>query len=313
MLSAAPKILLLCALLLGGSSFVSPTFARGELSRKQARRLIAGMAGFALPVGAVRVTAMRSVDASTAEATAEIAMVFRFERNQNNQWRVAEFRSAPNQWQSIELLANSLKVTPGVGNCDQAELARKAEIDPSNRRARCLLAELLGVQLPSDAVRIKEIGSPVLPLGSKASVVIDSLIGAEFRFSKNPGESWRVAGVRTGSRAWLDPETVLNALNSEKAREARAELQEIASALEDFRNRRGSYVEARSQRVLLDFLSPRYLSRVIRLDPWHRPYFYEGTRDQFTLRSAGPDGKENTGDDIVVSKAARSAAIRPHS
>jgi hypothetical protein len=40
---------------------------------------------------------------------------------------------------------------------------------------------------------------------------------------------------------------------------------------------------------------------VIRLDPWNRPYEYEGVQDRFSLRSLGADGKPRTGDDITVS------------
>jgi hypothetical protein len=53
--------------------------------------------------------------------------------------------------------------------------------------------------------------------------------------------------------------------------------------------------------VLIDHLSPHYLARVIRVDPWHRPYQYDGQQDRYSLRSFGPDGKPNTPDDIVVS------------
>jgi hypothetical protein len=53
--------------------------------------------------------------------------------------------------------------------------------------------------------------------------------------------------------------------------------------------------------VLIDHLSPKYLIRVIRVDPWHRPYQYDGQQDHYSLRSLGPDGKPNTPDDIVVS------------
>jgi len=51
--------------------------------------------------------------------------------------------------------------------------------------------------------------------------------------------------------------------------------------------------------VLIDHLSPHYLERVIRLDPWNRPYQYQGERDHFSLRSNGPDGKSGTGDDVL--------------
>jgi len=35
-------------------------------------------------------------------------------------------------------------------------------------------------------------------------------------------------------------------------------------------------------------------------DPWHQPYKYNGQRDHFTLRSSGPDRKDNTADDIII-------------
>jgi hypothetical protein len=55
--------------------------------------------------------------------------------------------------------------------------------------------------------------------------------------------------------------------------------------------------------VAVDYLSPKYLAQIIRLDPWHEPYLYEGERDRFTLRSKGADRKENTPDDIVFGRS----------
>ena len=91
-------------------------------------------------------------------------------------------------------------------------------------------------------------------------------------------------------------------MNSEKTARARAELESIATALESFRRERGSYPESKSEAALIDSLNPHYLARVIRVDPWHQPYEYEGTHASFVLRSAGPDEKPNTADDVVVSR-----------
>ena len=74
----------------------------------------------------------------------------------------------------------------------------------------------------------------------------------------------------------------------------------MAKALEAFRRDRGTFVVSDSHPVAIDFLSPRYLARVIRVDPWHQPYKYQGERDHFTLRSTGPDRKDNTPDDIEL-------------
>jgi Tfp pilus assembly protein PilE len=169
-----------------------------------------------------------------------------------------------------------------------------------------VIANLLGVQLPSDAVRVKSVSGLEIPLNPHESALVEARVEANFRFVKDKS-SWRVTGVRTGTRGWIDPAAILDDVNKGKTARAQTELQSIAKALEDFRAKRGSYVESKSEAVLIDFLSPGFLSRVIRFDPWHRPYHYEGTRDHFTLSSTGPDGKENTGDDIVLSGPTRSA------
>ena len=93
---------------------------------------------------------------------------------------------------------------------------------------------------------------------------------------------------------------LMKALNVEKTARAQAELESIATALESYRRERGSYIESKSEAALIDHLSPHYLARVVRLDPWHQPYEYEGSRTSFVLRSSGPDGKPNTADDVTV-------------
>ena len=73
----------------------------------------------------------------------------------------------------------------------------------------------------------------------------------------------------------------------------------LAAALEKFRQERGGFLVSDQHEALIDHLCPRYLAQVIRLDPWENPYHYQGTRDHFSLRSTGPDGKLNTADDVV--------------
>jgi hypothetical protein len=150
--------------------------------------------------------------------------------------------------------------------------------------------------LPSDAVRIKDVSS----LGNSATVTAQ--VETAFRFDKDSNGKWRVVEIRTGDRRWEDVDTLVKALNAEKAARARAELDSIATALDSFRRERGGYPEAKTESALIDHLNPRYLARVIRIDPWHRPYEYEGTRTSFVLRSLGPDEKSNTADDVTVSR-----------
>lgn len=272
--------------------------AGGDFNASQGRKLIAHVAGIELKTSAVRIKRISSLDSSTFEATAEIKTAFRLEQNDQKQWRVAEFRTGQDRWEQIEYIARAIKAQLNATPCDLPEFAISGTTEPTVKRSRCLIANLLGVELPSDSVRVKAVSPMSLPFSSHPSAMVEAMIDADFRFSKPAEAAWRVAGVRTGNRDWTDPDAVLSAVNTAKAANARAELGAIAKALEEFRKKRGFYVESNSEAVLIDFLSPTYLPRVIRLDPWRRPYKYQGSRDHFTLLSVGPDGKENTSDDV---------------
>ncbi len=175
----------------------------------------------------------------------------------------------------------------------------RAAGDLTPKEARKLIARMAGIELPSDAVRVKEISTA----GNSAIVVAQ--VETAFRLVKGDKDKWRVAEIRTGDRRWEDLDTLMRALNVEKTARARAELESIATALESFRRERGFYLESKSEAALIDNLSPHYLARVIRVDPWHQPYEYEGSRSSFVLRSSGPDEKPNTPDDVTVISASR--------
>ena len=275
---------------------------RADLTAKQARKLITRMAGVELPSSAVRVKRVSSPNNSTAEATAEIQAIFRLATNRKGLWRVAEVRVGQGKWEDLTPLVDSqTEVEIPSSACDGPDLASKgAGTEPGTKRARCLIASLLAVQLPSDAVRIRAISPLELPLASRPSALVESLIVAEFRFGLAKG-GWTVAAMRTGNHDWMSPESLVAAANEAKRSQAREEMDTIARALARFRAERHSYISSDSHTVLIDYLSPRYLSKVIRLDPWGEPYRYLGGRDNFTLRSLGADHKENTTDDIVVS------------
>jgi Type II secretion system (T2SS), protein G len=168
--------------------------------------------------------------------------------------------------------------------------------DLTPKEARRLIARMAGINLPSDAVRVKEVSA----MGNSATVVAQ--VETAFRFDKGGDGKWRIAEVRTGDRRWEDVDLLVKALNAEKTSRARAELELIATALESYRREHGFYLESKTEAALIDSLNPRYLPRIIRVDPWHQPYQYEGTRGSFVLRSCGPDEKPNTADDVVVTK-----------
>lgn len=177
-----------------------------------------------------------------------------------------------------------------------AVTASRAAGDLTPKEARRLIARMAGIQLPSDAVRVKEVSA----MGSSATVVAQ--VETAFRFEKGGDGKWRISEIRTGDRRWEDVELLLKALNAEKTARARAEMESIATALESYRREHGFYVESKTEAALIDHLNPRYLSRIIRIDPWHQPYAYEGTRSSFVLRSNGPDEKANTPDDVMLTR-----------
>jgi len=283
--------------------------SRAELKPQQVRKLVAHMAGFELSSNSVKVKSVSEDQVGAAEALVEIETAYRFEQMDSGQWRVQEIRVGPNVWEQIALISAAAGVEPPTGNCDQTESSSgKADsAEPRPRRARCLLANLVAVKLPSDAVRIKQISLLSLPLASRPSAIVVALIEVGVRLVRDSGNSWRVSQIRPGNLEWGDPQQLLGRVNEEKRKQARADLETLSAALEEFHRDRGFYVSADSASVVVDHLSPRYLKRVIRVDPWRTPYRYEGTSNHFTLSSSGPDGKENTPDDLVVTRSSAQA------
>ena len=282
---------------------LTPANVRADISQKDARKAIQTMLGASLPTSAVRVQRVTNGTEGAAAASVEIQAVFRA-RQVDGRWRLSEIRTGPQSWEQLELFAQALGVKLPEGGCDApSQFVRSASATEMNvKRARCLVAELLGVTLPSDQVRIRDLSSLELPFGSESSALIEALVQVDFRFARG-ARGWQVSEFKSGNREWARIDTLASALNDAKRAAAASDLNTIAAALNDFRRERGSFVVSDKQSVLIDHMNPRYLKRVIRLDPWHRPYQYEGAPDHFSLRSLGADGKPQTGDDVTVSGA----------
>ena len=283
--------------------FVGPVPANAQkgLIASQARKAFTRIPNFEIKSSAVRVKSVTADNPAMTEVTADIQLVFKFETDKAGQWRVAEIRSGQDRWEHTDLIARALNASSVANDCSAPDppLKGKLAIDPSVRRARCLLGSLFGIEVPSDALRIQMIAPMPVPMATQPSATVVAWIRMDARLTQS-GKGWQVAELRTGNREWVNLEPLLAALNLEKQNRARAELQMMATALEKFRSERGFYVVADSHATAIDYLSPRYLPRVIRIDPWQQPYLYQGDRDHFTLRSTGPDRKPDTPDDISL-------------
>lgn len=284
------------AILLIAVFALSAVHARADLSQKQARKVIQTMGGWSLPSDSVRIRSVSSSGTETAEVSAEIEAVFRL-RLFEGHWQLREIRTAPDRWDALEAITHAAKVELPSDECDtSAQIATKL----TTRRARCLVAALFGVTLPSDQVRIKEVEPFGLSIGKESAALVTALVQADFRLAHD-ASGWHVSGFKSGSRDWVDVSNLPVALDQVRRSTASDDLSIIAKALGDFRRDRGHFVVADKESVLIDHLSPKYLTRIIRVDPWHRPYQYDGQQDHYSLRSLGPDGKPNTPDDVVVS------------
>jgi hypothetical protein len=272
-----------------------------ELTRKEAKQLISKVAGMSLPSSAVRIESINSTGDSGAEVSTELQLVFRLARDESGQWQVRELRTSDGHWENIELIIHAAKIDLQEQRCGTKDALGpvKPKPDLSVKRARCLIASLFEVTMPSDSVRIQEISD--LGLGSLPSAIAVSLVRAEFRLVKD-SHGWQVTEFHSGNRSWIKLESVPVEIDALKRARTNEDLNSIAAALEAYRRARGSFVVADKHAVLIDNLTPHFLHRVIRLDSWHHPFQYQGSSDHFTLRSLGPDGKENTADDIVLTR-----------
>jgi hypothetical protein len=161
--------------------------------------------------------------------------------------------------------------------------------------ARQQIAAALGFDNTVD-IHIKDMNSGL----NGRQMVVEATIDTAFRLERDNQGKWKVVEVRTGDRRWESIELIETAVRKEKVLRTTADLRTLSTALEAYRREQGSYVTADSGRNLIDALAPRYLPVVLRLDAWSNEFAYRGTPASYKLSSAGPDGKANTGDDIVI-------------
>jgi hypothetical protein len=309
------------ALLVVASSSVGSAKTEKGLKASDARKLILSLPGVSLNKSAVRVKEV-STTGATAETVAQVRTAFRFQKGradesgkkiEDDRWFVNEVRVGDRQWEDIDLLSRALKLqgrAPLLSDLEAllTEFAanERARIDKEKRDkqneppddGKGKKEKKKKDAPPPDEGELRRDGilfkgfSPLL-----SSATVEAEVETGFRFT-NDGGRWRVTEIKVGASGWQNLDALLAALNAEKNTRARAELENVKTALEAFRRERGFYVVAEDHAVLIDHLSPQYLPRIVRIDPWHRPYHYTGTRDSYALTSDGPDAKTGTPDDI---------------
>ena len=112
-------------------------------------------------------------------------------------------------------------------------------------------------------------------------------------------EQWVIDEVRIGDRRWEKAESIIAVLNEKRTARTRSNLNTLSSGIRQYLNRHSKLPPAKDFRQLIDALSPNYLGQVTRLDAWSNPFSYRTlSASAYDLRSAGPDGRIDTADDL---------------
>jgi hypothetical protein len=321
----------LCAFAAPLNTHFSHAAAEKAIKRDDARKLIAAVSIFELNKEAVTIKEI-SPPGAVSTVLASVKLGFRFVRDEAGIWRVVDVRTGDRQWESFELLGRALggenishvraeldalaaaldalaasKRTAGkeqaASDASDAQGSQSARSQTANEaeKENQSKEDQSAKELKRGALSVRNPAAALAPLGSSAVVEVE--VETSVDFVRDARGRWQLARVRFGGgQSFESFEAFARALDAEKLTRARAELESLAAALEAYRRARGFYVVGNTAVDLVDQLNPRYTAAFIRFDPWHRPYEYEGTRERFTLRSLGADGKANTPDDVTVGK-----------
>jgi len=133
---------------------------------------------------------------------------------------------------------------------------------------------------------------------TRTEAIAETRLKTAIRYEK-VGDEWVIREVRIGHGQWEKVSNLVQALETVKVEETRKMLDRIAEAVSRYREANNSLPVFDDYISLSDLLSPKYLTPLIRLDAWRRPLGAERSDAKaIMVWSAGPDGKDGTGDDI---------------
>ncbi len=112
-------------------------------------------------------------------------------------------------------------------------------------------------------------------------------------------DQWVIDEVRIGDRRWEKAEFIIAVLNERRTARTRSDLNTLSSGISQYRSQHAKLPTAKNFEELIDALAPDYLGQVTRLDAWSNPFSYRAvSASTYDLRSAGPDGRIDTADDL---------------
>ena len=164
----------------------------------------------------------------------------------------------------------------------------------TEKQVQELVAGIGGAELKKNQVEVTKIEGD----GDFARAEITVRTAVKLR--KENGR-WVIDEIRLGDRRWEKAERILAALDLQRRKAALGQLEQIRQGIQRYRQQYSQVPQSEGFTALIDELSPHFLSRVIRIDPWSNPFQYRalGT-DRYDLRSAGPDRRFETDDDVYL-------------
>lgn len=161
------------------------------------------------------------------------------------------------------------------------------------KQAREQVRVLGGASLKKDAVEVTD--GKVSGNLATADVTIRTAVKL-----RQVDGNWVLDEVRLGDRRWEKVDRILAAIEAARIETTRDQMNQVIEGVREYRQAEGNLPSVDSYEALIDILSPAYIGSVIRLDSWDNPYILDQEDGAFRIRSAGPDGKLGTDDDLVV-------------
>ncbi len=161
------------------------------------------------------------------------------------------------------------------------------------KQARDQVRKLSNADLEKKQVSVFNVSQ----MGDTATAEID--IHTAVKMSKEDGK-WLIKEIRLGSEKWEDVHRIVGAIEQIRAEDTMADMKTIRDAVEAYSKEKGPLELEINFVTLIDLLAPEYLPNPIREDAWDNPFTLLVTKEGFQIRSAGPDGKSGSRDDLVL-------------